>query len=158
MHTTTTCVQLPRRDRTEHLVDRLLAVLFPGALDEGRRNLIRLIHQARSAGRAGDLDGALTTLAAADRAAAPHDAACWAYTEWRRLMRRRFPLEGLMVYSPSTGRAAVLGCGPDAGTLSVIAVLGLSWEPGRVLSRRCLRGLKPLHAADHKGGAPCQAS
>ena len=154
----TTCAQTQDHGRTEFLVDRLLAIVCPGAVEEDRRTLARLIHQSRASARAGDMDGALATLASADLAKAPRDLARWAYTEWLDLARRRFPSESLVVYSPGTGRAAILECGPDADTATVVAVLGLGWQPGKVLSRRCLRGVKLLHAAGESGGAPCRAS
>ena len=32
----------------------------------------------------------------------------------------------------------------DDGTLEVVAVLGMRWRPGKVVSARSLRGLRPL--------------
>lgn len=41
--------------------------------------------------------------------------------------------------------------------LRVRASLGLDWEPGKVLSRRCLRGIAPLHGSgDATGGGRCR--
>ena len=48
-----------------------------------------------------------------------------------------------MVYSQGTGRAAALVPLGD-GTLEVAAVLGMRWRPGKVVSARSLRGLRPL--------------
>ena len=48
-----------------------------------------------------------------------------------------------VVYSQGTGRAAAL-VPRDDGSLEVAAVLGMRWEPGKLVSRRSLRGLKPL--------------
>ena len=53
----------------------------------------------------------------------------------------------VLVYSQGAGRAAALVPRGD-GSLEVAAVLGLRWEPGKLVSRRSLRGLKPL-----RGGA-----
>ena len=53
-----------------------------------------------------------------------------------------------LVYSQGTGQAAALVPTGD-GALEVAAVLGMRWEPGKLVSRRSLRGLKPLG----KGGA-----
>ena len=58
------------------------------------------------------------------------------------------PEDGLAAYSPATGRAAVLAPHPG-GALEVLAVLGMSWRFGKVVSRRSLRGLRPLA----KGGS-----
>ena len=33
----------------------------------------------------------------------------------------------------------------DGGSLEVVAVLGMRWRPGKVVSRRSLRGLRPLN-------------
>ena len=73
--------------------------------------------------------------------AEPHQAR-WAFAEWKQLVKRRFG-GGALVYSQGTGRAAAL-VPLDSGTLEVAAVLGMRWEPGKVVSRRSLRGLRPL--------------
>ena len=59
-------------------------------------------------------------------------------------MRRRFGDRDALVYSQGTGRAAAL-VPRDDGSLEVAAVLGMRWEPGKLVSRRSLRGLKPLN-------------
>ena len=51
-----------------------------------------------------------------------------------------------MVYSQGTGRAAALVPRGD-GTLEVAAVLGMRWRPGKLVSERSLRGLRPLGRA-----------
>ena len=48
-----------------------------------------------------------------------------------------------MVYSQGTGKASALVPQGD-GTLEVVAVLGMRWRPGKVVSGRSLRGLRPL--------------
>ena len=58
-------------------------------------------------------------------------------------MKRRFGDRGALVYSPGTGRAAAL-VSRDDGALEVVAVLGMRWQRGKVVSRRSLRGLRPL--------------
>ena len=63
------------------------------------------------------------------------------------LARRRYGGDDAALYSPGTGRAAVLAQSDDQ-TLVVLAALGMRWKPGRTVSRRSLRGLKTL-----KGGA-----
>ena len=70
----------------------------------------------------------------------------WAYAEWTDLVRRRFGDRGALVYSQGTGKAAALVPTGD-GTLEVAAVLGMRWEPGKLVSRRSLRGLRPLAKA-----------
>ena len=59
-------------------------------------------------------------------------------------MKRRFGQLAPLVYSQETGRAAALVPGGPAGILEVVAVLGMSWQPGKLVSRRNLRGLRPL--------------
>ena len=48
----------------------------------------------------------------------------------------------------STARERGTGCRAhfpsDDGSLEVAAVLGMRWQAGKVVSRRSLRGLKPL--------------
>jgi len=119
------------------------ATLCPGAADTPSHPVARSIHDARRRRQAGDLDGALAALAAADTARAATPDARWAYAEWLGLARRRFGESPALLYSPGTGRAAALAPRPD-GALQVIAVLGMRWRPGTVVSRRSLRGLKPL--------------
>ena len=67
----------------------------------------------------------------------------WAYAEWQALAKRRFGDRDALVYSQGTGKAAALVPTGD-GTLEVAAVLGMRWEPGKLVSRRSLRGLRPL--------------
>ena len=98
--------------------------------------------------QAGDLDGALAVFAGVDTArAATTKEARWAYAEWTDLVRRRFGDRDALVYSQGTGRAAALVPTDDGGTLEVAAVLGMRWEPGKAVSRRSLRGLRPLAKA-----------
>ena len=62
-------------------------------------------------------------------------------------MKRRFGQLAPLVYSQDTGRAAALVPAGPGGTLEVVAVLGMSWTPGKLVSRRSLRGLRPLGKA-----------
>ena len=80
--------------------------------------------------------------------AEPHQA-LWAYAEWTDLVRRRFGDQEAVVYSQGTGRAAALVPTGDGGTLEVAAVLGMRWPPppAKLVSRRSLRGLRPLAKA-----------
>ena len=80
-----------------------------------------------------------------DAATAETKAARWVFSEWTQLVRRRFGGRGALVYSQGTGRAAALVPTGDGGTLEVAAVLGMRWRPGKVVSGRSLRGLRPLN-------------
>ena len=139
--------------RLEELVDQLLAALFLPAptRQEPAASMARTIHEARRLRQSGDLDGALAVLAEVDTANATGDQLRWLYAEWLDIARRRLADCGQAVlYSPSTGRAAVLvPTAGDDGTLEVAAVLGMGWPVGKRASKRSLRGLKPLA----KGGA-----
>ena len=134
----------------EELVDRVFEALLGGAPATTEADSIaRRVHEARRLRQQGDLDGALALLAGANLKGAADREVRWAYGEWLDVARRRFAdREGAAVYSPSTGRAAVLAPHPG-GALEVLAVLGMRWEAGKVVSRRSLRGLRPLA----KGGS-----
>ena len=112
------------------------------------QSIARSVHEARKLRQAGDFDGALAVFAGVDTVRAEMRGARWAYAEWTDLVRRQFGGRGALVYSQGTGRAAALVPTAD-GALEVAAVLGQRWEPGKLVSRRSLRGLKPLG----KGGA-----
>ena len=134
----------PRRS-LEELVDQLFAAM--GLRDEPEaveQTTTRSIHEARRLRQAGDIDAALGVLAGMDMAKAEPREARWAFSEWSQVVRRRFGERDAVLYSQSTGRAAVLLPGGD-GTLEVAAVLGMRWRPGKVVSGRSLRGLRPLN-------------
>ena len=57
---------------------------------------------------------------------------------------RRFGGQGALVYSQETGRAAALVPANGEGTLGGVAVVGMRWRPGKVVSQRSLRGPRPL--------------
>ena len=139
------------RPSLEELVDRLMAALFRAepetAVQTATPSVARSVHEARRLRQAGDIDGALAVFAGVDAAQAETREARWAYAEWTDLVRRRSGDGNVLVYSQGTGRAAAL-VPRDDGSLEVAAVLGMRWEPGKLVSRRSLRGLKPL-----KGGA-----
>ena len=135
----------------EELVDRVFEALLgaPDATTTEADSIARRVHEARRLRQAGDLDSALALLAAADLAGATERETRWTYGEWLDVARRRFAdREGAAVYSPGTGRAAVLAPHPG-GALEVLAVVGMRWEAGKLVSRRSLRGLRPLA----KGGS-----
>ena len=133
----------------EELVDRIFEALLGPATSVEAQSVARGVHEARRLRRQGDLDGALAVLAGADLQQATERETRWVYAEWIGIAGRRFAVrEGAAVYSPGTGRAAVLAPHPG-GALEVLAVLGLRWEPGKLVSRRSLRGLRPLA----KGGS-----
>ena len=144
-----TAVVRPRRS-LEELVDRLMAALFRDEpeTETPAQSVVRNVHDARRMRQAGDLDGALAVLGGADTAKATTREARWAFSEWTQMVKRRFGDRDALVYSQGAGRAAVLAPRDD-GALEAVAVLGMRWQAGKVVSRRSLRALKPLA----KGGA-----
>ena len=136
--------------RLEELVDRLLAALLGDDALAGAAtaSLVGTIHFARWLRQTGDLDAALAALAEVDARRATEPQLRRLYAEWLDLARRRFTDANAVLYSPATSRAAVLTERDDGG-LAVVAVLGMRWPLGKVVSKRSLRGLKPLV----KGGA-----
>ena len=138
--------------RLEELVDRLLAALFPPDPEpsEAAPNLVRTVHDARRLRQSGDLDGALAVFNGVAATNAPDSQLRWLYGEWLDIARRRFAGDNAALYSPATGRAAVLvPKGDGDAMLQTVVVLGMRWPVGKTVSRRSLRGLKPLA----KGGA-----
>ena len=132
----------------EELVDRIFEALL-GAAPKTEQSIAGSVHEARRLRQQGDLDGALAVLASADLGQASERETRWVYAEWLDVARRRFgDRECALVYSPGTGRAAVLAPHPG-GALEVLAVLGMRWPVGKLVSRRSLRGLRPLA----KGGS-----
>ena len=107
-------------------------------------SVARSVHEARRLRQVGDIDGALAVFAGTDTTKAEPHQARWAYAEWTDLVKRRFGDRDTLVYSQGAGRAAALVPRGD-GTLEVAAVLGMRWEPGKAVSRRILRGLRPLN-------------
>ncbi len=146
----------PRRS-LEELVDRLMNTLtfreepaavqpIPGVLMMDVNptcGVTRAIHEARRLRQSGDLDGALQTLATGDLATAEPHQVRWAFSEWKQLVKRRYRNAGVLVYSQGMGRAAAL-VPRDKGAAEVVTVLGMKWQPGKLVSRRSLRGLRPL--------------
>ena len=139
----------PRRS-LEELVDRLMAALFrekpetAAPTTTATQSVARSVHEARRLRQAGDVDTALAVLSGMNMAKAATREARWAYAEWTQMVKRRFGGRDALVYSQGTGRAAAL-VPNDSGTLEVAAVLGMPWHPGKVVSRRSLRGLRPLN-------------
>ena len=141
--------------RLEELVDRLLAAILG---DTGRTapSPTQAIHEARRLRRSGDLDGALAMFHGVDTHNASDTQLRWLYAEWLDIARRRFTDKGTLLYSPATGKAAALvpTSDGDGNTLEVAAVLGMRWPVGKLVSRRSLRGLRPLlNRNNNKGGA-----
>ena len=142
----------PRRS-LEELVDQLFAAMGfkdpetetqAASAETTEPSAVRSIHEARRLRQAGDVDTALAVLGGVDASQATPREARWAFSEWTQLVRRRFGGRGALVYSQGTGRAAALVPHGDGGTLEVAAVLGMRWRPGKVVSGRSLRGLRPL--------------
>ena len=147
MTMTATMTTIGTRPTLEALVDRVIEALFGAGADGQPPTLTQSLGEARRLRRCGEPDAALGLFAELDTAAASVQEARRAHAEWREHLRRRFGAGGLLVYSQATGQAAALGPRGD-GTLEVLAVLGMRWRPGKMLSSRSLRGLRPL-----KGGA-----
>ena len=139
----------PRRS-LEELVDRLIAALFKEqetASATETASVAKSVHEARRLRQAGDVDGALAVLAGTDTTKAEPHQARWAYAEWTDLVKRRFGDRDVLVYSQGAGQAAALVPTGNGGALEVAAVLGMWWRPGKVVSGRSLRGLRPLAKA-----------
>ena len=128
----------------EELARNLVATLFGTAPDTWELSATRGIHDARRMRRRGDLDGALAMLAGLNGSDAEPASARWAHAEWAGIVRRRFAGQEVLLYSQGTGRAAALKPLDNGKTLEVLAALGMRWRPGREVSRRSLRGLRPL--------------
>ena len=146
-------VDRPRRS-LEELVDQLIAAMFKveepraatqtASAETAEPSATRSIHEARRLRQAGDVDTALAVLGGVDAGKATPREARWVFSEWKQLVKRRFGDRGPVLYSQGTGRAAALVPQGDGGTLEVAAVLGMRWRPGKAVSRRSLRGLRPL--------------
>ena len=139
----TTTATAPR-PTLEESVDRVIDAIF--GMDEPAQPVTspaRAIHEARRLRHAGEHDAALGVFAALDLSCATDSERRWTYAEFLDLARRHIGNVPAQVYSLGTGRAAVLAPRDD-GTLEVRAVLGMRWRPGRIVSQRSLRGLKPL--------------
>ena len=151
-------VNRPRRS-LEELVDQLFAAMGFGEEPETteiEHSATRSIHEARRLRQAGDVDTALGVLSGIDVGKAEAKEARWAFSEWKQLVRRQFGDRGALLYTQGTGRAAALVPNGDRGTLEVAAVLGMRWRPGKVVSERSLRGLRPLVSSTRQalnGGA-----
>ena len=131
-----------RRPSLEELVDRLIAALFPQE-EETTQTVARSVHDARRLRQTGDLDGALAVFADVGTGKADASEARWAHAEWLGLVKRRFGDREILMYNQGTGRAASLSPHDD-GTLEVLAVLGMRWQPGKLLSSRSLQGLRAI--------------
>ena len=140
---TTAAVNNTKGMSLEQLVGRLMDALWWEKPKVQEASLAHTIHEARRLRQAGDLEGALAAFASLDPTKATTAEARWVYTEWMDLVRRKFRESEVVVYSPGTGRAAALTAG-DGDGLEVLTALGMRWQPGRVVSRRSLRGLRFL--------------
>ncbi len=147
--TTATAISIPPSPTLEELVDRLIDAVF--GLDPAvpaRTSPARAIHEARRLRQTGELDQALAVFAELDLAEATEGEMRWTTAEFLDLARRRFGGEDARLYRQGTGRAAILTPLDDDEMFEVCAVMGMRWRPGKLVSRRSLRGLRPLR----KGG------
>ena len=138
------------RRSLEDLAKNLVATLFGTAPETWELSVERGIHDARRMRRRGDLDGALAVLEGLNVSDADPGAARWAHAEWTDIVRRRFAGRDVLLYSQGAGRAAALTPVGDGRTLEVLAVLGMRWRPGRIVSRRSLRGLRRLKPSSRR--------
>ena len=130
----------------EPLVDRIIAAIFGGrSAGTERLSVGKAVHEARRLRRENRLDDALLTLADADVRYAALEQKRWLYNEWLDLVRRRYGRRQVHVYTQGDGRAAALEQ-VGRGDLEVVAAIGMKWRPGKVVSRRSLRGLRDLNA------------
>ncbi len=139
-------VERPRRS-LEELVDQLFAAM--GFTDEAETTAVepsatRSIHEARRLRQTGDVDTALAVLGGVNPARATSREVRWAFSEWKALVKRRFGGGDASLYTQGAGRAAAL-VPQGNGTLEVVAALGMRWRPGKLVSERSLRGLRPLN-------------
>ena len=141
-----TAVVRPRRS-LEELVDRLIETLFAAPPSPSAPSATRSIHEARRLRQAGDVDKALAIFAGMDMGKATPREVRWAFSEWTDLVRRRFGVRDPAVYSQGAGRAAALVPTGHGGILEVVSALGMRWRPGKVVSARSLRGLRPVGRA-----------
>ena len=133
----------PRRS-LEELVDRVMDALFASNREQSTaESVAKSVHDARRLRKAGDLDGALAVFASVEPDKTAPNETRWAFAEWQDLVRRRFGQSETLVYSQGAGRAAALAPHGD-GTVQVLAVLGMGWQPGKVVSARSLRGLRTI--------------
>ena len=130
------------RHSLEELVDRVMDALL-GQTSREAPSVARSVHDARRMRRTGDTGGALAMLGGVDVRSATEGETRWAYSEWLGLAQRRFAGSGALLYSQDTGRGAVLIPVAD-GMLEVAAAIGMRWQPGHVVSRRSVRGIRPL--------------
>ena len=146
---TATAISTPPRPTLEELVDRLIDAAF--GLDPtvpARTSPARAIHEARRLRQTGQVDEALAVFADLDLSAATEGETRWTTAEFLDLARRCFSGDDARLYRQGRGQAAVLTPLDDDEVLEVRAVLGIRWRPGKLVSRRSLRGLRPLR----KGG------
>ena len=136
----------PRRS-LEELVDRLFEAMFGAGTEAAKPSATRTIHEARRMRQAGDVDGALAVLVGVDMARVEKHEAQWVFFEWKSLVKRRFGDRDTLIYSQGAGRAAALVPTGHGGALEVVSALGMRWRPGKVVSQRSLRGLRPLGGA-----------
>jgi hypothetical protein len=145
-----------KKARAEAQVDELIARLLPDTDDPVRGPIIRAIHQARSVRRAGEPRRAMAILAELQPAGVAEDLRYWVHSEWLRAARKADFPGASWLYTMAPAQAAVLvPAGVPPGMLQVATVIGLTWEPGRLVYPRTLPSLAPLYVGDRPaGGSP----
>ena len=136
------------RPSLEELVDRLMAALFRAEPETAPQaetpSVARSVHEARRLRQAGDLDGALAVFAGVDTARAETREARWAYAEWTDLVKRRFGDRDALVYSQGTRQGQRRWFPRATARLRSRRSWGCGGSRARLVSRRSLRGLRPL--------------
>ena len=132
----------PRRSQ-EELVDRVMDALFASNHQQPQETVARRVHNDGPEG-----GGPRWSAGGVRQRRTGHDCPKRGAMGLRRVAEpgaqdvRRPRAPGLQ---PGHRQSCGAGCGD--GTVKVLAVLGMGWQPGKVVSARSLRGLKPL-----KGG------
>ena len=148
--TAATAIPTSSSPTLEELVDRLIDAVFGlEPATSPRTSPARAIHEARRLRQTGELDQALAIFTELDLTGATDGEVRWTHAEFLDLARRRFGGEDALLYRQGMGQAAVL-VPLEEGTLEVRAVLGMRWWPGKLVSRRSLRGLRPLGKGGRK--------
>ena len=131
----------------EELVDRVFEALL-GAAPEREESIARSVHEARRLRQQGDLDGALALLAAVDLKGVTERETRWAYARVARRGAAALRRAGHPALQPRQRASRRARPAPRRGARGA-GRPGDALAPGKTVSRRSLRGLRPLA----KGGS-----